>query len=149
LGTVQEAQDIIADPRLWHPTKSLNFIADRAIVPYIEPLYRIIQERCSHDTVIAASGLCLGARIAQEKLGVPLATVHLQPSMLRSIHDGGRQGRLPMDRNVPKFIKSSLMWLVDKLWVDRVLAPPLNAFRAKLGLKPVNRILRHYIHSPE
>lgn len=72
LGTVQEAEAIIADPRLWHPTKSFDCIAERAILPNIVPLYHIIRERRTANTVVAASGLSFGARIAQEKLGVPL-----------------------------------------------------------------------------
>jgi rhamnosyltransferase subunit B len=149
LGTVQEAEEIITDPRLWHPTKSFACIVERAIVPNIERLYHIIRDRQSSKTVVAASGLCFGARIAQEKLRVPLATVHLQPSMLRSLVDSGRQGRIPMDASVPRFLKRTLLWVVDKVWVDRLLAPPLNSFRASLGLPSLNRILRDYVHSPQ
>ena len=149
LGTVEEAEAIIADPRLWHPTKSFDCIAERAILPNIVPLYHIIRERRTANTVLAASGLSFGARIAQEKLGVPLASVHLQPAMIRSLVDGGRQGRLPMDASVPRFVKQALFWLVDKLWIDRVLDPPINSFRSSLGLPRVNRILGDYVHSPQ
>src|SRR5215469_13278967 len=76
MGTLQEAEQIIADPRLWHPTKSFACVVERAVAPNIERLYHIIRERQNSRTVVAASGLCFGARIAQEKLGVPLATVH-------------------------------------------------------------------------
>ena len=149
LGTVEEAEQIIADPRLGHPTKSFACIVERAIMPNIERLYDIIRERQSSNTVVAASGLCFGARIAQEKLGVPLATVHLQPSMIRSLADSGRQGRVPMNASVPRFLKRTMFWLVDKLLVDRQLAPPINSFRGTLGLPAVNRILRDYVHSPQ
>jgi rhamnosyltransferase subunit B len=149
LSTVQEAEAIIADPRLWHPTKSFDCIAERAILPNIVPLYHIIRERRTANTVVAASGLSFGARIAQEKLGVPLASVHLQPAMIRSLVDGGRPGRLPMDASVPRFVKQALFWLVDKLWIDRVLDPPINSFRSSLGLPRVNRILGDYVHSPQ
>jgi len=39
MGTLQEAEQIIADPRLWHPTKSFACIVERAIAPNIERLY--------------------------------------------------------------------------------------------------------------
>lgn len=149
LGTVQEWEAGIADPRLWHPTKSFQYIVERAIIPNIAPLYHIIRERQTSTAVVAASGMCFGARIAQEKLGIPLATVHLQPAMLRSLVDGGRQGRIPMDATVPQAFKRVLMWLVDKAWIDRLLAPPINSFRASLGLPPVDRILKDYIHSTQ
>jgi len=149
MGTLQEAEQIIADPRLWHPTKSFACIVERAIVPNIERLYRIIQGRQAPRTVVAASGLCFGARIAQEKLGVPLATVHLQPSMLRSLIDSGSQGRIRMDATVPRFVKQAFFWIADKMMIDRQLAPPLNAFRAGLGLPPIHHIFREYVHSPD
>jgi len=149
MGTMQEAEQIIADPRLWHPTKSFACIVERAIVPNMERLYHIIRERQNPRTVVAASGLCFGARIAQEKLGVPLATVHLQPSMLRSLVDSGSQGRIRTDASVPRFVKQAFFWMADKLMIDRQLASPLNTFRANFGLSPVSHIFRDYVHSPQ
>src|SRR5215831_7868308 len=35
LGTVQEAEAIIADTRLWHPTKSFACIAEHVLIPNI------------------------------------------------------------------------------------------------------------------
>ena len=149
LGREANVDELLRDPRLWHPTKSFGFIAEHAIIPAMEPLYRIIEQRQSRSLVVAASGICLGARIAQEKLGVPTATVHLQPAMLRSLVDGGKQGRLRMAPSVPRLIKRALFWLVDKFMVDRILAPPLNSFRATLGLPPVRGVLKQYVHSPQ
>jgi rhamnosyltransferase subunit B len=149
LGTTGEALATIADPRLWHPTKSFGCIVERAIVPNIERLYRIIQDRRGRRTVVAASGLCLGARIAYDKFGIPLATVHLQPALLRSLYDSGRQGRVAMDRSVPRPIKRTFFWILDKLVVDRALARPVNSFRATLGLPPVKRIFGDFVHSPQ
>lgn len=149
LGTIRDAEAIVADPRLLHPTKSYECVAERIILPYIEPLYDIIRERQSPTTVVAASGWCFGARIAQEKLEVHLATVHLQPFMLRSLAGGDIEGRGAMPKRVQRLSKGIYFWLVDKLRFDRLLAPPINSFRARLGLPPVSRILKDYVHSPE
>ena len=149
MGTVEEAEATISDPRLWHATKSFDCIVERAIVPNIGRLYRIIEERRGPDTIVAASGMCFGARIAQDKLGVPTATVHLQPAMLRSLVDGGRQGRLRVDDHVPRLLKRTVFWLVDKGWIDRRLAPPINTLRASLGLAPVQGIFKSYVQSPQ
>lgn len=149
LGTVEEAKAIFADPRLLHPRKSYACVAERVIIPYIEPLYEIIRERQRPNTVVAASAWCFGARIAQEKLKVHLATLHLQPFMLRTLADGGLVGRIRMDASVPRLFKRTFYWLADKLLFDRFLAPPVNSFRASLGLSPVNRIMKDYVHSPE
>jgi rhamnosyltransferase subunit B len=149
LGTVEEAKAIFADPRLLHPRKSYECVAERVIIPYIEPLYEIIRERQRPNTIIAASGWCFGARIAQEKLKVHLATIHLQPFMLRTLADGGLVGRIRMDASVPRLFKRTFYWLVDKFLFDRSLAPPVNSFRASLGLSPIKRIMKDYVHSPE
>src|SRR5215471_5568261 len=149
LGTTREAEEAIADPRLWHKTKSFACIVERAIAPNIDRLYQTIQGRRKPNTVVAASALCFGARVAQENLGVPLASVHLQPAIIRSLVDGGQQGRIPMGPSVPRFVKKAVFWLLDKVWGDRLLAPPINSFRASVGLPPVRRILRDYVHSPQ
>jgi UDP:flavonoid glycosyltransferase YjiC (YdhE family) len=149
LGTSREADEAIADPRLWHPTKSFACIVERAIVPNIDRLYNIIRDLQKPNTVVAASALCFGARLAQEKFGIPLASVHLQPAIIRSVVNGGRQGRIPMGPNLPRVVKQALFWLLDKGWADRLLAPPINSFRLSVGVPAVRRILGDYVHSPE
>jgi rhamnosyltransferase subunit B len=149
LGTAAEASEIIADPRLWHPTRGFECVAERVIVPSIAPLYDIIERHVESGTVVAASGMCFGARVAQEKLGVPLATVHLQPTMLRSVVDFGRYGVIPMGPRMPRAVKSSLFWLLDHLIIDRAIIPELNALRARLGLRRVRRVFDAHVHSPE
>jgi len=149
LGTIVEAEKIIADPRLWHPSKAFSCIAQLVMLPNLRRLYRLIEEHTDSSTVVVASGICLGARVAQEKLGIPLATVHLQPSMLRSNHDAGMLGRLPMGPGVPAILKRVLYWAADRFMIDSELAPELNAFRRELGLAPVRRIFGGYIHSPQ
>src|SRR4029079_14583906 len=89
LGTLEEAQATIADPDLWHARKGFEVIARRAILPAMTQVYRHIERHADDRTVVAASGIAFGARIAQERLGVPTATVHLQPSIIRSLIDHG------------------------------------------------------------
>lgn len=149
LGTMQEAEAIFADPRLLDSRKSYECVAERVILPYVAPLYHIIRERQRPNTVVAATALCFGARVAQEKLGVHLATIQLQPSMFRSLVDGGLVGRMHMDASVPRIFKKMFFWLLDRLIFDRLMASPINAFRASLGLPPVSRIFNDYINSPE
>ena len=149
MGTLEEAEAILSDERLWHPTKSFEFIAERAIIPNIERLYEIVREHRAANTIVAASGFCFGAQIAHEKLGVPLATVHLQPTMLRSNIGGGMQGRIYVGEGMPRVVKRALFWLLDKMVIDRVLGPPINAVRAGVGLAPAGRIMKSYVHSPQ
>jgi len=147
LGTRAEA--LMGDPRLWHPRKGFGSIVEMAMLPNMERLYRIIGERQGPGLVVAATTLCLGARIAQEKLGVPTATIHLQPSVLRSHVDYGRLGPLDMGPGMPGPVKTALFWFMDTFYADRLICPRLNAFRAALGLAPVRGVFSSYIHSPQ
>lgn len=149
LGTIAEGKKVLADPRLWDTNKAFQCIAQLVIVPNIARLYRLIEANAGPRTVVVASGICVGARVAHEKLGVPLATVHLQPSMLRSYHDAGMVGRLPLGPGIPRFLKRAFYWVADRFLIDRELAPALNAFRHELGLAAISRIFDSYIHSPQ
>jgi UDP:flavonoid glycosyltransferase YjiC (YdhE family) len=148
LGTVEEAERIARDPDLWHPTRGLPCIVRGAILPNIRRLHAIIAGHRGPSAVVAASTLCLGARVAEEALGVPTATVHLQPSVMRSMADSGRLAFVDLGPGVPAPVKRALFWLIDVALVDRLVCPELNAFRAELGLSPVRRIFGPYIHSP-
>ncbi|MGB7763209.1 MAG: nucleotide disphospho-sugar-binding domain-containing protein [Bryobacteraceae bacterium] len=149
LGTAAEAQETIADPRLWHPVKCFQCVAERVFIPALPRLYDIIASHAGPNLVVAAPGTCLGARVAQEKLGVRLATVHLQPALIRSLVDSGRQGRIAMGPRVPRLVKQSLFWFVDTFFVNPHVLPRLNGFRARLGLPPVGNVLDDYLHSTQ
>jgi rhamnosyltransferase subunit B len=149
LGTKAEAEALMQDPRLWHPRRGLGSIVELALFPNIERLYRIIEERKGPGLVVAASTLCLGARVAQEKLGVPTATLHLQPIAFRSYYDYGKVWRLDMGPGMPRAVKRALFWLMDAVYAEPKVRPGLNAFRSTLGLAPVRNIFSRYFHSPQ
>jgi len=149
LGTKAGAEELMRDPRLWHLRRGFRVIVDQAILPHIRPLYEIIEANRDSSTVVAATTLCLGARVAQERLGVPTATIHLQPGVFRSLVDYGRLWRLDLGPGTPRFAKRLLFWCIDRIYADRLTAPGLNAFRSTLGLPPVRGIFKDYIHSPQ
>jgi UDP:flavonoid glycosyltransferase YjiC (YdhE family) len=149
LGTREEAETLMRDPRLWHPRRGLGSIVELALLPNIERLYRLIKERDGPGMVVAASTLCLGARVAQETLGVPTATLHLQPIAFRSLFDNGKVWRLDMGPGMPRAVKRALFWLMDAVYAEPKVRPGLNAFRSTLGLAPVRGIFSRYFHSPQ
>jgi UDP:flavonoid glycosyltransferase YjiC (YdhE family) len=149
LGTRAEAEAMMNDPRLWHRRRGFSCIVEGAILPNIRRLYRIIHERQGPGLVVAGTSLCLGARVAQDRLGIPTATLNLQPSVFRSHVDNGRLGGLDMGPGMPVFVKKALFWAMDTLYVERAIGRPLNGFMAELGLPPVRGIFAGYIHSPQ
>ena len=149
LGTKEQAEAMMQDPRLWTLRGGFECIVEGALLPYLRPLYEILRERADASTVVAATTLCLGARVAQEKLGIPTATLHMQPTVFRSLVDGGWFGPVHLGPDTPSFVKRAFFWLVDTAYVDRRVGPGFNAFRRSLDLPPVHGIFSSYFHSPQ
>lgn len=148
VGTIDDARATIADPDLWHPRKGFEVVARRAILPAMAEVYRHIERHADADTIVASSGIAFGARIAQERLGVPMATVHLQPSIIRSLIDQGMAGNIRISASQPMWFKRAFFRFADWFLIDRTLKGPVNEFRATLGLPPVRRLMHRWLHSP-
>ncbi|MFZ1054043.1 MAG: nucleotide disphospho-sugar-binding domain-containing protein [Opitutaceae bacterium] len=149
LGTRAEAETVMNDPRLWHPRRGFPCIVEHALLPNLKRLHAIVSERRGPGCVVAATTLCLGARVAQDALGVPTATLHLQPSVIRSHIDNGRLGGITMGPGMPRLVKRALFWAMDTFYVERLIGPELNRFRSRLCLPPVKGIFSRYVHSPD
>lgn len=149
VGTLADVEDAIADPDLWHPNRGFEVVARRVIIPSTPEIFRIIEKHADAGTVVAASSIAFGARIAQEKLGLPTATIHLQPTVIRSLIDHGMFGTLRISRSQPMWFKQTLFRFIDWAVIDRRLRRPLNDFRSTLGLPPIARVLGRWIHSPQ
>jgi rhamnosyltransferase subunit B len=148
VGTEQAARRVIADPDLWHVRKSFRIVAE-VLIPSLEEMFDVIEANADQNTVMAFSTLSLGARLAQEKLKIRSASVHLQPGIFRSIEEQGMFANLRLSALHPKWFKRMVFRLADVLVLDRHLKGPLNQFRARLGLAPVTRIMHRWLHSPQ
>jgi rhamnosyltransferase subunit B len=149
VGSLADVESALADPDLWHARRGFQVVARRLIVPSIETIYRHIESHADADTVVAASSISLGARIAQERLGIPTASIHLQPTVIRSLIDSGMFGDMRISAAQPVWFKRALFRFIDWAAIDRILGQPLNEFRATLDLPPVRRVLARWIHSPD
>jgi rhamnosyltransferase subunit B len=149
VGSLADVESALADPDLWHARKGFAVVARRVILPSIETEYRHIEAHADANTVVAASSISFGARIAQERLGVPTASVHLQPIVIRSLIDSGMFGTVRISAAHPRWLKQALFCLIDWAAIARLLERPLNEFRATLNLAPVRRVLARWIHSPD
>jgi UDP:flavonoid glycosyltransferase YjiC (YdhE family) len=136
--TAEYTSASIGRPTFWKLRQFLRGAVGR-VLDKTQKVYDIIAEKyVPGDTVVASQSWVLGARIAQEKLGVPLATIHLSPLLFGSVHDTGR---------VLPFTPKLIMRLAHRL-ADRRFGPGINEFRRRLGLGPVSYILSWW-HSPQ
>jgi UDP:flavonoid glycosyltransferase YjiC (YdhE family) len=116
----------------------MKLVGEKLLLRMREAYAIIADQYVPGETVVAAQGWLFGARIAQEKLGVPLATVHMQPMLLGSVHDRGR---------IPVWLRRIMRRLFSGI-ANKGLGPDLNAFRAGLGLPPVANVLP-WANSPQ
>jgi UDP:flavonoid glycosyltransferase YjiC (YdhE family) len=151
LGTGEDFHAALHHPDLWHPRKGFRAVFEFGVLPMMRPTFELIRRFAAEgDLVVTAHAIAFGARIAQEKLGVPLATVHLAPCVVRSAISPPRYFATGFLNCLPAWMNRWLFrWVMDALVVDPLLAKPINAFRAELGLLPVKRIIDQWWMSPE
>lgn len=148
-GTAAEYTKLATDPDLWHPMKSLKAVFG-GTARYLRPMYEIARDFARRDdAIIAASSLALGARVAQDKHGLRMASVHLSPSIFQSVHEPPKLPGLSLvSAWAPRWVMRGLFKFTNVV-VDAAIAPPLNDLRAELGLPPARNIVRDYWHSPQ
>src|SRR5439155_21198378 len=75
IGSIAEYEALLNDKNLWNPFKAHRVFAKKLVVPTTRRIYNAIAQRHEHGrTVVAAQSMSVGARIAEDKLGVPTAT---------------------------------------------------------------------------
>lgn len=129
-----------------HPFRTFRYLMRETFLGPMRREFAAIQER--HEpgrTVVLMLGPGLGARIAHDRLGVPLATLVLYPQLLRSIHD---QYGLMGNRMLPRFARRLLRSAFDRR-VDTIVGSETNRFRQELGLPAVERHFQDWSYSPQ
>jgi rhamnosyltransferase subunit B len=149
LAPREEFVAITQDPDLFNPVKGIRRSIDRSIARPMRKLHQLIADHYIRgQTVMAAAGLAFGARIAHDRLGVPLVTIHLQPACFRSVYTSAKLPLVFLPDLYPTSVKRFVYQLID-LGADRLFAPATNAFRSELELPPVRRLFAEWWHSPQ
>ncbi len=143
LGTAEDYLSIIEDPGLWEAETGFKVLAERIILPIMQPAYDAIQEFDPARTILVAQGTVFAAHIAHEKFKFPFVTIQLQPAAFRSVYE------FPLFPSwMPHTLKRILFNAADQFVIDRALAPELNRFRKRQSLPPVKHIFGDWMHSP-
>lgn len=145
LGTLEDYQSALNNPDLWRPSKAFQVVW-RLVIQAARMNYELIEKNQTYgNTLLIGSSLAVGARLAQEKLGLPLVSVHLSPAPILSAHD---TPLLP--QWLPVSVKSSFIALLEKVLLDPVCKLSLNELRKELNLPPVPaHVIRKWLSSPE
>ncbi|MCC6572991.1 MAG: glycosyltransferase [Planctomycetes bacterium] len=150
IGTKEEFEAYLKHPDAWHPTRALRFVMDATINKVLPATVEALKQRNEPgNTIVVGSTLAFGTRVAQEAFNLPTVTCHLSPSVFRTVYDMPCLPGLTFVRLLPKFMRR-LMWkFADATMIDNLFAPPINAYRATLGLPPVRGIMDQWWHSPQ
>lgn len=138
VGSRDDYLAIVASPELWSPFRAFPFLFRNAIQPSMRPQYEVFAQHFRSRGAIGVSNcLGLGALLAQDKLGMPLVTVHLQPAVILSRlappHFPGARG--------PRWFRSAGLALGERWILNPVVLPSLNALRGELELPPLRRFV--------
>ncbi len=151
IGPAEEQEALLSDPMAWHRRRGWRVWLRRGARLPMQRIYAAVEARYVRGTtVVAGSWGGLGARVAHDHLGVPMATLHLEPDKFQSVHQTS-----PMPAPflhaawLPHWYKRFEFRMVNAWEIDRVVVPRLNAFRAELGLPPVRNIAASWWHAPQ
>lgn len=150
IGTVEQQEETLAHPKLWHPVDGLGVLWRYLLRPALEPTYTALRDLAADGPVVVlASPLAMGARIAQEKLGVPLTSLYTSPTLLRTVEDPMTLARWRVPRWLPRFARRCSWDLLDRFKLEPLARPAIDGLRARLGLAPVpGPVFGGWMHSP-
>jgi UDP:flavonoid glycosyltransferase YjiC (YdhE family) len=148
LATTAEVGRMLADPDLFHPLRSGVMMA-RWGGPMIPRQYEVLARLAEEpDSVLVANPGVLAARVVQEKLGTPTASLLLQPGLVPSSASPPEMpGGMTMPAWLPRPLRR-LYWLAVDGVGYALVAPSLNRVRTGLGFSPVRRVFRWWL-SPD
>lgn len=148
LVTAAEIGRALADPDMWHPLRSGVMMA-RWGGPMVPRQYEALAALARQPgSVLIANPGVLAARLVQETLGTPTASLLLQPGLLpSSTAPPEMTGGLTIPAWLPRPLRP-LYWLAVDAAGYALVARSLNRVRAGLGLPPVRRVFRWWL-SPD
>jgi UDP:flavonoid glycosyltransferase YjiC (YdhE family) len=148
LATTAQYEALVSNADLWTPIAGLRRLIKTGM-HLLRPTYDFaMRQHVRGDTITVASTLAMGARIAQERHGIPLVTVHLAPFLFSSRFELPRLPGVPLPSKLPRPINGGILHAVDRYFLDP-LCEPVNGLRADLELPPVEGIARTWWNSPD
>lgn len=146
LGTEQEVEAIGKDPRIWKPVIGTKVVLDYAVewsVRYLEAI-----EKLEGFNLMMAPLTAFAARLAREKHGIPLITVHLQPMVLVSAYETPLlHPSLRWFGALPVWLKKLLFSLPNE--IDLLALPGIRKICRENGVTPPRSLWREWWDSPD
>ncbi|MCH7750887.1 MAG: glycosyltransferase [Planctomycetes bacterium] len=149
IGTEEQYDEFTHHPDSWHPIRGPILAFRNFVSVHLHKLYELIDENHRPgETVLVAHCLDMASRVHQDKHGTPVASVHLAPLTLRSLHESPQMFGMWLHSWLPRWFKRAQYWVADQI-CDHLLAPELDTLRRGLGLEPVRGVMREWYFSPQ
>jgi rhamnosyltransferase subunit B len=146
LGDRDEFEAMIRDPRIWKSgigTKVVFEFAAKSVEPYLAAI-----ESCGKVDLMLAPVTAFAGRLAREKHGIPLITVHLQPAVFLSVHE------TPLLHPIMRLFNKLPVWCKKLIFalpnpVDLFALPKVRRICEANGVKPPRSLWREWWDSPD
>jgi rhamnosyltransferase subunit B len=149
IGTADEYLTLLGTVPSKDPIKAFTYVA-QAFMQAAPLTYKAMEaDIIRGETITMGSSFLFASRLLREKHGVPTATVHLAPSAFRSATNPPRMGSLHMTAATPKIIQRLVWAATDRFFFDPIMTKPFNRIRSDLGLPPVHRMMKEWIHQAD
>jgi rhamnosyltransferase subunit B len=140
---------LLRDPRVTDPRHGFTLLSEAFAATLPRAFEAMRAQVVPGQTLAVGSTLSFASRLLKDALGVPTATVHLAPSVLRSVHQPPQLSAHGLLGRLPASLQRGAWWLIDRLVLDRLFTKPFNDHRRQLGLAPVNRMFDAWLHQAD
>lgn len=147
---VDALADMLKDPDLWNRQRCSQVAyahGGRFTAPVFKVIDQFVREQGAPDLMLAPM-ISFGARLAREKFGIPLITVHLHPLAMMNTHE------VPLLfpairwlRLLPHWIRKRVLSLPSPY--DAHALPSVQQACRDQGVLPPRRIWQEWYHSPD
>ena len=143
--------EMLGDPNVWKPIRGPLQVFRSVVSEFLERHQKVIHRyHVPGETVLVSHPLDLASRVFRDAHPeTPLASVHLQPVILRTLQDPPRLSGWWFEFSRPQCLMSATYWLIDTLAVDPMIRGSINRMRSSYGLKAIRRPLNQWWHSPD
>jgi rhamnosyltransferase subunit B len=144
-----EYEAFLNSPAAIDPREAMRRVA-AGVMARVEASYQVMaQDVLPGETIAIASTFAFAPRLLAETHGIPVAVIHLSPSVLRSEFCAPRFSPLGHMAALPRFVKRFIWRTMDCTFMDPLYTVPFNQFRQRLGLSPVNRMFHQWLHQAD
>lgn len=157
IGTTAQYEETLAHPKLWHAIDGLGVMWRYLLRPALQPTFDALKtlgvaRGRGAAPLVLASPLAMGARVAQEALGLRLVTTYTAATMLRSVYDPLTIAHWQVPPLLPHWGRRALWRLLDRAKLDPLVKPALEALRGAQGLAPLagrrSAVFDRWVHAP-